>query len=349
MYKMFSIFLSLQPDTLATKLVHLVCYNTYCRELCDNCLHTQHPNTTVKKRIQKEDIEHVVRTQPLPSTSSAASDTATERSIPSPRMPGIAPIAVMEASSLASFRDRMDSDDSSRKGSTSSGSDYRRSPGPFVTPIIDMKPIEFWAATNRETVQPRTPKRRLNSESDFSLENFNPDLYESIEERGGESLTDEEKLIRYNLGEIHISVNYEIDNNMLTVKIMEAKDLPRPLAQDNTRNDMAHSNPYAKVTLLPDHKNSRQTSVQRKTQSPVWDETFLFDIPFRQAQEHTLAVIVRDFDKYSRHCVIGQMHLSLSSVNLIKGGHMWKPLVPSQVVSIVVSCMLSDGIYMYLW
>ena len=309
--------------------MHLVCYNTYCRDICDNCLQIQQQNTSTKRKLQKTDIKHVVQKQPLPSTSSVSDS---ERCMPSPRLPGNTPITGIEVSSLSSFRDRMDSDDSSRKGSSSSGSDYRRSPGPFVTPIIDMKHIEFWAATNCETVQPRTPKRRMNSESDFSLENFNPDLYEAIEEHG-ESLTDEEKLARFNLGEIHIGIHYDISNNTLVVKLIEAKDLPLPLLQDNIKHDIGHSNPYAKVTLLPDHKNSRQTSVQRKTQTPVWEETFEFEMPFRKVQEYTLAVIVRDFDKYSRHCVIGQMHLPLCALNLIKGGHMWKPLIPSSMVS----------------
>ena len=331
--------MSFQADTLVTKLVHLVCYNTLCREFCDSCLQVQkHPSST-KRRIQKTDIEHVVRQQPVASTSSdtgsITSGSVADRRASSEHMPALAPVAAIEASSLASFRDRMDSDESSRKGSTSSGSDYRRSPGPFVTPIIDMKPIEFWAATNRETVQPRTPKRRLNSESDFSLENFNPDLYEPIEEHG-ESLTDEQKLAQFNLGEVHLNIQYEIPNSTLVVKIIEAKDLPRPFTQDTNRHDMAHSNPYAKVTLIPDPKNSRQTSVQRKTQTPVWNETFMFEIPFSKVQEHTLSVIVRDFDKYSRHCVIGQMHLPLSTLNLIKGGHMWKPLIPSNAVSFML-------------
>ena len=195
-----------------------------------------------------------------------------------------------------------------------------------------MKPIEFWAA-NREAIQPRTPKRRLPSESEISVEDLKPDLYESTKASSEECLTDEEKLARFQLGQIHFGVQYDVPNKLLVVKIIEARDLPTPYSQDLNRQDMARSNPYAKVTLLPeDRKNSQQTSVQRKTQDPVWDEIFHFELPFKDAQRRTLEIVVKDFDKYSRHCVIGQVHFGLDDCNLIKGGHMWKPLMPSNKV-----------------
>ncbi|KAL8607333.1 hypothetical protein ACOMHN_039483 [Nucella lapillus] len=195
-----------------------------------------------------------------------------------------------------------------------------------ATPVIDMKPIEFWTA-NRESVQPRTRRRRLPSESEISVENFQRDLYEEPEAEET-CLTDEEKLAQYQLGQLHFGMQYEVSANLLVVKIIEAKDLPPPYCLDENKQDMAHSNPYCKVSLLPDQKNSQQTTVQRKTQSPEWSEYFTFEIPYKEAQMRTLEVLVKDFDKFSRHCVIGQVLLPLDNVNLIKGGHMWKPLSP---------------------
>ena len=194
-----------------------------------------------------------------------------------------------------------------------------------------MKPIEFWA--NREAVQPRSLKRRLPSESEISIEDFKPDLYEQSTDHSDECLTDEEKLARFKLGQIHFSLQYEIPTKSLIVRIIEARDLPLPYSLDSSRQDMAHSNPYAKVCLLPDQKNSQQTAVQRKTQDPTWGEIFKFELPFKEAQRRTLEVTLKDFDRYSRHCVIGQIHLPLDAVNLIKGGHMWKPLMPCNKVT----------------
>lgn len=170
-------------------------------------------------------------------------------------------------SSYSSFRERMDSENSSRKGSTSSNPDRRSTP----TPIIDMKPIEFWAA-NREAVQPRTPRRRMPSESEISVEDFKLDLYETVTDTSDECLTDEQKLSRFKLGQVHFSLQYDVPSKVLIIRIIEARDLPLPVSKDDNKQDLAHSNPYAKVCLLPDQKNSKQTPVQRKTQEPCWDE-----------------------------------------------------------------------------
>ncbi|XP_070579385.1 synaptotagmin-17-like [Ptychodera flava] len=216
----------------------------------------------------------------------------------------------------------------SRRGSSSVMSDSRRPSTP--APVIDMKPIEFWtASTNKETVQPRTPTRRYHGEfSQYGdINKFQPKLYE-VEENQVE-LTDEEKVARYRLGQIHFSLQYNISNTQLTVRIIKAKDLPPPVCNDFTKQDFAHSNPYVKVCLLPDQKSSQQTTVKRKTQDPIFEESFTFELPFKEAQRRTLLLSVQDFDKYSRHCVIGQLILPLEGINLLKGKHMWKPLQPS--------------------
>ncbi|XP_033751182.1 synaptotagmin-17-like [Pecten maximus] len=282
----------------AQKIVEYVC----CQDggCCECCLNGK------KQKLTKSDIQHSFRhsNSRLDSTSS-------------------------NAESYKSFRDRVESDSAtSRTDSVSSASqisgDFRKG---MNTPIIDMKPIEFWAA-NKESVQPRQGRRRLPSETEISIENFQRDLYE-VEEDAEPCLTDEEKLAKFQLGQIHIGLQYEVSTKVLVVKVIESKDLPPPYCLDENKQDMAHSNPYCKVCLLPDQKNSQQTSVQRKTQNPTWNEYFMFEIPFHEAQMRTLEILIKDFDRFSRHCIIGQVYLPLSNINLIKGGHMWKPLMPS--------------------
>ncbi|XP_014785596.1 synaptotagmin-17 [Octopus bimaculoides] len=282
-----------KPQKLLQKLWEFLCCQQGVKSCCD-CHWFQ------EKKISKSDIQHSVHNPRLDSTSSH--------------------------SESISSRDRVDSIDSrARTDSTSSTgtlmNDYRRA---GKTPIIDMKPIEFWAA-NRESIQPR-PKRRHPSEAEISVENFQRELYEVNKSEG---LTDEQKLVRYQLGQIHFGLQYDVSEKVLMVKIIEAKDLPAPYCLDKERQDMARSNPYCKISLLPDQKNSQQSTVQRKTQDPTWNEYFMFEIPYKEAQMRILEILVKDFDKYSRHCVIGQFHLALNSVKLIKGGHMWKPLSPS--------------------
>ncbi|KAK3553319.1 hypothetical protein QTP86_034180 [Hemibagrus guttatus] len=190
------------------------------------------------------------------------------------------------------------------------------------SPLLETKPIEFWAMSPRkEAVQ---PLRRPQPPPDDYFRKLEPHLYSS--ESGGDdmdSLSDEELLLRYQLGLLHFSTQYDLVHGQLIVRVIEARDLPPPGA------GAAHSNPYVKMSLLPDHKNSRQTGVKRKTQNPVFEERFTFELPFLEAQRRTLLLSVLDFDKFSRHCVIGKVTLPLNEVDLVKGGHWWKALVPS--------------------
>ncbi|NWY76669.1 SYT17 protein, partial [Erithacus rubecula] len=201
------------------------------------------------------------------------------------------------------------------------------------SPLIDIKPIEFGIiGAKKEIVQP-TILRKTYTPDDY-FRKFEPRLY-SLDSNSDDldSLTDEEILSKYQLGMLHFSTQYDLLHNYLIVRVIEAKDLPPPISYDGSRQDLAHSNPYVKICLLPDQKNSKQTGVKRKTQSPVFEERYTFEIPFLEAQRRTLLLTVVDFDKFSRHCVIGKVSMPLSDVDLVKGGHWWKALVPSSQVT----------------
>ncbi|NXI19468.1 SYT17 protein, partial [Irena cyanogastra] len=200
------------------------------------------------------------------------------------------------------------------------------------SPLIDIKPIEFGIiGAKKEIVQP-TILRKTYTPDDY-FRKFEPRLY-SLDSNSDDmdSLTDEEILSKYQLGMLHFSTQYDLLHNYLIVRVIEAKDLPPPISYDGSRQDMAHSNPYVKICLLPDQKNSKQTGVKRKTQNPVFEERYTFEIPFLEAQRRTLLLTVVDFDKFSRHCVIGKVSMPLSDVDLVKGGHWWKALVPSSQI-----------------
>ncbi|NXL69407.1 SYT17 protein, partial [Leptocoma aspasia] len=201
------------------------------------------------------------------------------------------------------------------------------------SPLIDIKPIEFGIiGAKKEIVQP-TILRKTYTPDDY-FRKFEPRLY-SLDSNSDDmdSLTDEEILSKYQLGMLHFSTQYDLLHNYLIVRVIEAKDLPPPISYDGSRQDMAHSNPYVKICLLPDQKNSKQTGVKRKTQNPVFEERYTFEIPFLEAQRRTLLLTVVDFDKFSRHCVIGKVSMPLGDVDLVKGGHWWKALVPSSQVT----------------
>lgn len=203
------------------------------------------------------------------------------------------------------------------------------------SPLIDIKPIEFGAfGSKKEIVQP-TVLRKIYTPEDY-FRKFEPHLYPVDSSNDDvDSLTNDEILTKYQLGMLHFSTQYDLLHNYLTVRVIEARDLPPPISYDGSRQDMAHSNPYVKICLLPDQKNSKQTGVKRKTQNPVYEERYTFEIPFLEAQRRTLLLTVVDFDKFSRHCVIGKVSMPLSEVDLVKGGHWWKAIIPSSQVGFV--------------
>ncbi|TMW40820.1 hypothetical protein DOY81_014100, partial [Sarcophaga bullata] len=53
-------------------------------------------------------------------------------------------------------------------------------------------------------------------------------------------------------------------------KILQGKDLP---AKDLSGT----SDPYVRVTLLPDKKHRLDTKIKRRTLNPRWNETFYFE------------------------------------------------------------------------
>ncbi|BFZ18099.1 hypothetical protein BsWGS_21138 [Bradybaena similaris] len=226
------------------------------------------------------------------------------------------------ADSIKSYRERMDSE-MCRADSVSSASGGSTDSRRHLTPVIDMRTVEFWTA-NRETVQPR---RKRASDSEIQVDNLQKELYQAAAQQAV-SLTDEQKLEQFQLGQVHFGLRYDLESKVLVVKIIEARDIPLPYCLDETKQDMAHSNPYCKICLLPDQKDSKQTTVQRKTQEPAWNEYFSFHIDYQESQERTMEILLKDFDKFSRHRLIGRVLLPLCSVNLTKGGHMWKPLLP---------------------
>ena len=315
------------------------CQTDLCQRCCEKLVHSN--KSQFKKKLTKADILHpVISQQPtIPAKTDTVLTSQSSRSRSS-RLSSSGCYSNWSSSShnspVFSSRERTGSDNSysSRNDSNSSVPDSPASFGKKLTPLIDMKPIEFWAVNRAENVQPRSHKHRLPSESEISIEDLNLDIYET--DMSEECLSDEQKMARYKLGQVYFSIQFEIATKSLVVRIIEARDLPLPYNQDSSKQDMAHSNPYVKICLLPDHKDSRQTTVQRKTQDPKWNEAFKFEIPFKDAQRRKLEITVKDFDRFSRHCVIGQVTVPLEHINLVRGSYIWKPLTPS--IKVRISC-----------
>lgn len=101
-------------------------------------------------------------------------------------------------------------------------------------------------------------------------------------------------------GRLHFILKFDFDLEQLIVKIHKAHDLP-------AKDFSGTSDPYVKIYLLPDRKTKHQTKVHRKTLNPVFDEVFLFPVAYAELTSRKLHFSVYDFDRFSRHDLIGQV------------------------------------------
>ncbi|XP_069506040.1 synaptotagmin-11 isoform X2 [Ambystoma mexicanum] len=112
------------------------------------------------------------------------------------------------------------------------------------------------------------------------------------------------------LGSLTLSVDYNFPKKALVVNIQEAHGLP--VMDEQSQG----SDPYIKMTILPDKKHRVKTRVLRKTLDPVFDETFTFyGIPYSQLQDLVLHFLVLSFDRFSRDDVIGEVMVPLAGVD----------------------------------
>ncbi|XP_034946829.1 synaptotagmin-7 isoform X3 [Chelonus insularis] len=125
-----------------------------------------------------------------------------------------------------------------------------------------------------------------------------------------------------NVGQIQFSLEYDYQNTTLILRIIQGKDLP---AKDLSGT----SDPYVRVTLLPDKKHRLDTKIKRRTLNPRWNETLYFEgFPIQKLQSRVLHLHVFDYDRFSRDDSIGEVFLPLCQVDLSEKPSFWKALKP---------------------
>ncbi|KAA0191712.1 Synaptotagmin VIII [Fasciolopsis buskii] len=147
------------------------------------------------------------------------------------------------------------------------------------------------------------------------------DMEDNENQQSGE--TEKEKVYA---GKLRFSLDYDFQKGELTVGVLEATDLP---AMDMCGT----SDPYVKLFLLPDKKKKFETKVHRKILNPVFNETFVFKVPYAEVAGKTLVMMVYDFDRFSKHDQIGQIKVPLSSIDLCNVLEEWRDLSPPETDS----------------
>ncbi|KAI4874081.1 hypothetical protein NFI96_020782, partial [Prochilodus magdalenae] len=171
------------------------------------------------------------------------------------------------------------------------------------------------ARVQRQVTEPTSSVRHNSIRRQMNLSNpdFNPAQFQRQESLSGPGLgrikpelykqrsvdTDDGRRSD-SCGLLHFILKYDCDLEQLIVKIHKAEDLP-------AKDFSGTSDPYVKIYLLPERKTKHQTKVHRKTLNPVFDEVFLFPVAYAELNTRKLHFSVYDFDRFSRHDLIGQV------------------------------------------
>ncbi|KAL4622719.1 synaptotagmin-1-like [Arapaima gigas] len=120
-------------------------------------------------------------------------------------------------------------------------------------------------------------------------------------------------------GRILYSLEHNAQSSELKVGIKEAAAL-KAMDAGGT------SDPYVKVYCLPKKSKTYESKVFRKTLNPVFNEHFTFQMPQAELSESTLVMQVFDFNRFSKHDIIGELRLQLSTVDWNHVIEEWKDL-----------------------
>ncbi|GAB1869522.1 Synaptotagmin-3 [Camponotus japonicus] len=104
----------------------------------------------------------------------------------------------------------------------------------------------------------------------------------SVPDLGANLITITKPVLRYGmeggfkappLGELMVSISYQLSLEKLTIIVVRARNLP-------VLDDPANANSYVKVSLMQDGKSlkKKKSGIQRETTSPVWNDILSFDI-----------------------------------------------------------------------
>ncbi|NXK64576.1 SYT1 protein, partial [Sylvietta virens] len=126
-------------------------------------------------------------------------------------------------------------------------------------------------------------------------------------------------------GKLQYSLEYSFRIQELKVGVKRAVELK---AMDSGGT----SDPYVIVYLTSDMKKRYETKVYRKTLNPVFNESFTFQVPQAKVSESTLVMQVYDFNRFSKHDIIGEVRLHLASVDLQHVIEQWSDLAVASKV-----------------
>lgn len=109
------------------------------------------------------------------------------------------------------------------------------------------------------------------------------------------------------VGLIHFALKYDSHSSELTITVIECQNLEK-----NENGDLP--DPYVVVQMLPSIEH--QTRVLEKTQTPRFDETFVFqDVESTSLSDRFLHFQVFNFDESDSHRLLGELHFAMTEAD----------------------------------
>lgn len=151
---------------------------------------------------------------------------------------------------------------------------------------------------------------------DPSFGAIRPDLYPRKDAVLQQSSVDQ------NLGRLHIRLKYDFRTSDVIIHLIEAQDLISTDQKDLEGGSFG--DPYVRLAILPEvDERIRQSSVKRKTCNPFYNEYFKFPLTIDDVRDKTLVFHIYDYDKFSRHKIIGEVQVDLRKVDVTNSVEMW--------------------------
>lgn len=175
-----------------------------------------------------------------------------------------------------------------------------------------------------ERIQPRTSGERGANSTALQYQqsligSLQPDLYSH-----SSSFSEDEDnyLPMSTYGRLWYSLVYDACVEQLTVTLIKVKDLPGRGTHRHPRD------PYVKVFLLPEDRTNRTSKVRKKTLSPIFNETFNFQVTADDIKTRTLRFSVYDVDKRKVRHSLGHVMVPLREVDIAHVDTYWADLEP---------------------
>uniref|UniRef100_UPI00398F4443 synaptotagmin VIII n=1 Tax=Pristiophorus japonicus TaxID=55135 RepID=UPI00398F4443 len=202
--------------------------------------------------------------------------------------------------------------------------------GDFVSNLINKIPLPKWALIAIAAgvglvilicvicicVKCCCKKKKKKKKEQINLKDLNGSTTTNLVQPGMEDL-DETEEIR---GKLQYSLDYDFKTGEITVGVIQAMEL---MAMDLGGT----SDPYVTVYLLPEKTQTFETKVYRRTLNPIFKERFTFKGSSQaDLAEKTVVMQVYDFNRFSKHDIIGEVRIALNTVNLNHVVEEWREL-----------------------